>query len=596
MAAGIYKSSLKRIMIDLKEVRGDPFHNASLDMLPDSDDIFEFHCNIVIPYGPYEGLMIHFILKLNEYFPISSPAGFMPDNYPFTQQEHEHLHSDGICNDYLSNYKDWFSGIDRGRIRAGVGWSPGITLKSLLGAMTHFFAITDRHVPSEKTIQEIRNKVDSYQCCKCKHTNIIPYPPISKAEVLLKGPITEMEESKQAREMLVCTISKECYLDNPDMILGYPIHLARDYRDRLWTTLIPELMSYDQYILQIQEKGIEKLERFNQVRLRTAEGAAFTHWLPIFINQQHYEKNIQYIYNTISVLSNGIEGTVENDFQPFMILRVLPCLMNKMVVAMMKKELHESHMAIYAYCHYLALFFHMLDIYPFLKDQMNQKIKEFLESFKGRHKDNIPELGEFLIWLCISEKYNFYDRNIQMIYLSEKFARQVYWTIRATSKRTVFEKDVDKRLEDTFKANEVSNKLLVFNLMASKYFIFKGVKQKLNQNYGMPPENVVQGFQEVIKKIKAIENYDTLLKAISYDRVLNTKQKLIYFLNDARSISEYHGYTSLFKKKNVNFLNKEKYIMSINFQKHKKAKKLSQKNSKIPVKKPENFFELLSSE
>jgi ubiquitin-protein ligase len=590
------KTALRRILKDLKEVREDPLDNASMDVPEDSDDIFEVHCNIVIPYGIYEGLVIHFILKMNEYFPVSSPAGFMPEDYPFTEREHEHLHDNGICNDYLSNYKNWFNSQDRGKIQAGVGWSPGITLKSLLLAMTHFFAATDRPEPSEDVINDVREKVDNYHCEKCGHTNSGPYPPLKitnpKNEEEKEGEDSNLEQTneekedsnlKQAKEMLICAISKESYLDFQDsMVLGYPINLNVDYRDRLWTTLIPELMSYEQYVLQIQEKGFEKLERFNKIRLRTASGAPFTHWLPIYLNEDHYQKNKQYIYNTMSVISNGIEGTSDNDFQPFMVLRVLPCLMNKMVVAMMKKDLHESTLAIYAYCHYLALFFRMLEEYPFLRTEMDTRIFAFFTSYKGRHKDNVPDLGEFLIWLCISEKFDYYQQHARKVYLSEKFARQVLWTVKACGKGMVFEKDVNRRLEKTFKAAEVSNKLLVFNLMASKFFIFKGVQKKLNDNFGMPPEGVIQEFQKVIRNIKNIENYETFLQAISFDRELSTKQKIVDFLNDARNISEYQGYTTIYKTKNPYFFNKEKYILIPSSSRRPKGYSEAVKKDKVP--------------
>ena len=599
--SGHGKTALRRILKDLKEIREDPLDNASLDVPGDSDDIFEVHCNVVIPYGIYEGLVIHFILKMNEYFPISSPAGFMPEDYPFGVKEHLHLHPNGICNDYLSNYKNWFDSQDRGKIQAGVGWSPGITLKSLLLAMTHFFAATDKLEPSEDVINDVREKVNNYHCKKCGHTNSTPYPPLKiianpkneEENSNLEQPNEEEKDSKlsQAREMLICAISKESYLDFQDsMVLGYPINLKVDYRDRLWTTLIPELMSYEQYVLQIQEKGIEKLERFNKIQLRTASGAPFTHWLPIYLNEAHYQKNKQYIYNTMSVISNGIEGTSDNDFQPFMVLRVLPCLMNKMVVAMMKKDLHESNLAIYAYCHYLALFFRMLKEYPFLKTEMDSRISRFFMSYKGRHKDNVPDLGEFLIWLCISEKFNYYQQHVRRVYLSEKFARQVLWTVKACGRCMVFEKDIDKRLEKTFEAAEVSNKLLVFNLMASKFFIFKGVQKKLNDNFGMPPEGVVQEFQKVIQNIKSIENYETFLKAISFDRELSTKQKIIDFLNDARNISEYQGYTTIYKTKNPNFFNKERYILLPLSSRRPKGYTEAVKKDKVPQYSKKNLL------
>ncbi len=542
------RNALRRIFRDLKELKNAPLENASLAPPENADDVFELHGNVIVPHGPYKNLLVHFIIYLNEYFPVSSPSGKMPDGFPFTSKHHEHIYDQmGICNDYLSNFESFFKEGDGGNMKAGTGWSPGITLKNLLMVMGPFFADIDYPEPSESTVKEVFEKVALFRCSKCHHTEKTPYPPLGASSSSVTATSTEdviQKSQNRVRELLVCSTSKENFLDNPSLNMGYPIDLRVDSRKRLWTTLIPELISYDQYAVQIQQKGTEKLDKFNRIKLRTANGEDFTHWLSIYINDAHYNKNLQCIKNTISVMSNGVAGKKSNDFEPSMVIRVLPCLMNKMIVAMMKQELYESESAIYAYCHFLGLFLKLLEHYPFLRTQIDRKIKKFVECPMERNKDVVPDLGEFIILLAISEKYSYFDKTVQIPVMEEYFARHIFWIEKKYNGPQIHsESDVSVRMGKYFVSQEVSLKWLVFVLEAANWFIFPGVKKRLEQNYGLPPEPVVKGFQGVIKNIKAINHFETFLQATKFDKIASSLEKLADEYDKAIKTSLKKGYT-----------------------------------------------------
>jgi ubiquitin-protein ligase len=544
-------ASLKRLLRDLKELSIHPVPGAALEP-PNDSNIFELHGNLIIPEGPYEGLLIHFILILDSTFPITSPSGRIAPGYPFDGTHHLHIHGDRLCNDYLRDFESHFKMLDGGERKSASGWSPGITLSNLLMVLKNFFAETDlKEKPRAQTIQNLFERVRSYHCPSCSHTGTNPFPQIitndaeGKKEIV--DPAEESAERVRARNLLVCSSSKENYIDNPKMVLGYPIHLNMDSRKRLWTTLIPEYTSYEQYALQIQEKGIAKLNQFNHILLRTGGGSLYNHWIPLYICEEHYQQNLQYIKNTISVISNGTSsGSKENDFRPEMVFRVLLSIMNKMVVAMMNGDIYESENAIYAYCHFLRLFMRFLD--SGLQPLLESKVNAFVQSAQERSKDKVPDIGEFIIMVALSQKYNLYHPDLQKKLLEEYFSRQVFWIQKKLSEENVSFRggaavSADQTLAKHFELAKVSNHLLIFNYMAARFFIFDGVRAKLDSAYGLPPEFVVGNFQKMIKQIKAVSDYKTMMMAIQFEKQLSTNLLMIQFLQNAEVLSKKSRYT-----------------------------------------------------
>ena len=546
--SGAYRGAIRRLVRDLNELAKEPCEGIAV--APIDDNIFHLHANLKIPAGPYRGLLVHFELLLAESYPVTSPKGRMAPGFPLTGVHHEHIYGTRLCTDYLSDFQSYFNAIDGGERKIASGWSSGITLKSLMIVLKQFFSETDLPTPPRDVVKKVFRLVKEYKCPNCDHSTPSPVPPLPSnqpidrpavgdpAEQLNLQPEPKLKE--RARSLLVCSASKENFVDSPDLCFGYPINLRTDYRDRLWTTLFPELMSYEQYALQIQKKGIDKLENFNFVKLRTANGYLFTHWLPVYINKEHYSSNLQCVKNTLSVLSHGVKGTVQNEFSPCMVLRVLPALMNKMVVAMMEGSLHESESAIYAYCHYLRLLMALLDQYEGLQAEIEHKIELFLADQCNRKKEVIPDIGEFLVLLSLSQKYAYSQKCVQIPLLGEYFARQVLWLEQKIGQhlKPIPSEPDSPLIPMIFEASSVSNKLLVFNLMAAKWFIFKGVKEKLDEAYGLPPEPVVTGFQALIKKIKSISSYPEFFSAISFPG------EICNLLYNAWKMADTQGYTN----------------------------------------------------
>ena len=68
----------------------------------------------------------------------------------------------------------------------------------------------------------------------------------------------------------------------------------------------------------------------------------FTHWLPLYLNERH-AKDLAEHAKQIAALHGG------GAFVPEMVFKVLPALLNTMVVSVMSGNTHESLLALTGY-------------------------------------------------------------------------------------------------------------------------------------------------------------------------------------------------------------------------------------------------------
>jgi hypothetical protein len=77
----------------------------------------------------------------------------------------------------------------------------------------------------------------------------------------------------------------------------------------------------------------------------------FTHWLPLYINREHGERAIPLATEAMAKICADCYGS----FEPWMVLDVIPKLMNSMVVSVMSGKLYVLHLrythAIHAHPH-----------------------------------------------------------------------------------------------------------------------------------------------------------------------------------------------------------------------------------------------------
>ena len=64
--------SISRIYKDLKEIENNPIEGLSI-CIPDENNPFSLHCNIIILSGIYQDIMLHLEMKIPDIYPLKSP-------------------------------------------------------------------------------------------------------------------------------------------------------------------------------------------------------------------------------------------------------------------------------------------------------------------------------------------------------------------------------------------------------------------------------------------------------------------------------------------------------------------------------------------
>jgi len=88
---------------------------------------------------------------------------------------------------------------------------------------------------------------------------------------------------------------RDNYIDNPDIILGYPIVQNKSTygKGKIELYPIPNLLTYEAYQTQNSElsKNVSRYFGEDDNKLKSANNEYFNNWLPIYADQKHYNKN-----------------------------------------------------------------------------------------------------------------------------------------------------------------------------------------------------------------------------------------------------------------------------------------------------------------
>jgi len=247
-------------------------------------------------------------------------------------------------------------------------------------------------------------------------------------------------------EGLVCFHSKLSYRDD---ILGIPLTFSKNPNtgkiDKISTTM--DLISYEAF----QECGVRK----------TVWKQSFTHWMPLFISDEHIQRAFPDLEQSITnILSGG-----KKPFAPSMVFDVFPQLMNTMVVSIMSGDTHASLVALEGYCAFHRMLLLFAERYPEVRKRANETAFHFIQSENNRTKDVVPSLGDFLPTLTIADRVSW--NQVSIPYLQENFDRNALWTIKKYPglARVSNDDSVEHhRLKKTFEATIISMRLLMFHV------------------------------------------------------------------------------------------------------------------------------------
>ena len=250
--------------------------------------------------------------------------------------------------------------------------------------------------------------------------------------------------------------------------------------------------------------------------------------MPIYIDENHYQKNKTTILNSFSVIKFGAQGLKEYDFNPDQIFEILPILLNKMIIGMFNGKSSICSSFIRCYFQYVLLFKKLCLEYEkeYLK-YVNHLLNVIKQNDYNADKSIIPDIGNFFMLLFFSNR----DTNNQKMkkmwnILFEEFAiRQAYWIFHEYNNKTVIENLIRKNFCDgiVFKHFEEDNSFdmdkngkffedleknklldeLVDIIMNDPYFI--NLKDPMLQN----EDQVTQALKKSFKKIFSLCNKKT---------------------------------------------------------------------------------------
>jgi len=289
---------------------------------------------------------------------------------------------------------------------------------------------------------------------------------------------------------------------------------------------------------------------------KTYHGIEFKYWLPLYISPGHFKRALPLLRKAIVRLCPHWRSQT---FQPEMILDVLPKMMTTFSVLLGDKGIGGCRKAFDGFKHIHRVFLELVELYPKLKQTINERIRKFCLKEKDRHKYAVPSLGDWLPLLSVSTRYSW--NHVFQPYLQETFARSVLWLGKAHPELASERKsnmDDEKRLKLTANAMRVRLRVTMFSV----YFLYhfcRGSLQKMRERYdrflgvkepvGMPSEKKMI---DDIAKIMEVETWEDIFRGLTIQ--CPPKRKILQALDEAVRSSYRRGYT----RRGMNFKNVQK--------------------------------------
>ena len=441
-----------RINKDMKEIINNPLEGIGI--APIDDSLMRYVINMRLMAGPYEGYCVQLLLIFSDNYPTKPPKILIYPNQAIGGNYHHHIFIGGgyFGNEDYSRYKKFcFDLLDNDFMptnEAKTGWNPSYSISSLLLQVQNFIADPDMggHVPSKQLIQNLFDSMNTYtntfnikdengKTIQKIHTWKNPYPEMyfkqKEKEKEKEDDIKENDEEnnlEQIKENLTCFMLKVNYIDDPEILLGYPIvrnQINIGRKNRLELYPIPELLTYDGFEAQksLQQQMVQQyFGNINQ--FKSANNEYYNSWLPIYINKDHYEKNKERILNSIAEISSNTEFKAEQ------ILQVFPIILNSMIIGMSKGKTSLSSSFIKCYFHYILLFKKMCQEYEIeYSIYLNDIFSKIKENKYIVNKNIIPDIGNFFMVLLFNRP-DINKDTFNKIYnsLFEDFIiRQMFW-------------------------------------------------------------------------------------------------------------------------------------------------------------------------
>lgn len=449
------KIAIKRICNDLKEITNCPLDGIGIASI--DNDPMKYVVNIKLMMGLYEDYCIQLLMTFPDSYPTNPPKMLIYPNQTIDGTYHHHIFEDyeheydrnlgifkGFCFDFLDN--NYMSTSEEHS-----GWNPSYTISSILLQVQNFLSDPDlpkERLPNKEKIDYLMKSMDNYQRIftieeangkkQIIHTWKDPYPKMHFNYTKMgyddsNKKIDSNSEYKRMNELkgnLTCFMLKNNYIENPEILLGYPIVQNKNVlgKNKIELYPIPELLSYEAFNVQKEQKQNMNLLNVyfdSNTNLKAANNEFYNFWLPIYINRDHYEKNKTTIIESLKIIKK------ENEFKPEQIFEILPIILNKMIIGMFNGKSYISSAFIQCYFQYVLLFKKLVKEYEgdFIK-YSTKKIDLITKNDFDVNKNIIPDIGNFMMLMFYTNSELLKPeekKKIWYVLFEEFFTRQMYW-------------------------------------------------------------------------------------------------------------------------------------------------------------------------
>ena len=454
--------ALKRIANDMKEITKSPLEGIGIASI--DNDPLKFVINMELLCGPYKGYKVQLLMTMSENYPINPPKILIYPNQEIGNHYHHHIFGTNYANAYYYRFCIDFLenefGMDTNEEYSG--WNPAYTISSILIQVQNFISDPDMpHIPDKTKIDKLMKSMDTYQRPfydgqkQVIHTWKNPFPKMyysnKKEEMEVEEDVimedkNEIKEEKKEEKMiefqdrkkemikenLTCYFFRENFIDNPEILLGYPIVQSQSLygKGKIELYPIPQLLTYEAFQMQTSNPqnnnnfGILSSFSAFQPKIKAANNQYFNNWLPIYVNEAHYLKNLETIKNAIKAIKN------EPQFLPEQIFDIFPIILNKMIIGIFNGKSIVSTSYMTCYFHYVLLFKRLCKEYQEEFDSyVTKKLNLITMNNYEVNKKIVSDIGDFFMLIFLSNKDMTTPEMIKVksALIEEFLIRQIYW-------------------------------------------------------------------------------------------------------------------------------------------------------------------------
>ncbi len=471
--------ALKRISNDLKELSKCPLEGIGIASI--DNDPLKYVINMELMSGPYQGYKVQLLMTLSENYPINPPKILIYPNQEIGNNYHHHIYSCNYGNAYYYrfciNFLENEFGMNTNEEYSG--WNPAYTISSILLQVQNFISDPDLHrIPDQAQVDNLMKSLVTYQRPffdgekNVIHTWRNPFPKMyysgrnGKKMELDEDMENEIKEERKEiidrrkeiiKENLTCYFFRENYIDNQNILLGYPIVQTKSLygKDKIELNPIPQLLTYEAF--QMQTSNTQSNNNYNifayessQSRIKAANNQYYNNWLPIYVNEDHYKKNLDTIKNAIKAIKN------EPQFQPEQIFDIFPIILNKMIIGIFNGKSIVSTSYITCYFHYVLLFKRLCKEY---QEEYNFYVDKKLSLITMNdyevNKKIVADIGDFFMLIFLSNKDMTSPEMIKIksVLIEEFLIRQTYWMFHGPDCKDIMKSKVNS-LSNNVKLND----------------------------------------------------------------------------------------------------------------------------------------------